>query len=90
MKGFQLDAALADIAPAVGADTMILPVLNGMRHMDILGSRFTPHNVVGCALKVATVLEDDGRIVQLAPLQDLAYGEFDGGVTPASRSWTRS
>lgn len=78
VKGFQLDAVLNDIAPAVGPDTMILPVLNGMQHMDVLAKRFTPHNVVGCALKVATVLEDDGRIVQLGPLQDLAYGELDG------------
>jgi 2-dehydropantoate 2-reductase len=82
VKGYQLDAALNDIALAIGPETMILPVLNGMHHMDILAERFTPHNVVGCALKVATVLEDDGGIVQLSPLQDLAYGELDGSTTP--------
>jgi 2-dehydropantoate 2-reductase len=82
VKGFQLDAALADLAPAIGPETMILPVLNGMRHMDVIARRFNPRNVVGCALKVATILEDDGRIVQLTPLQDLAYGELDGTVTP--------
>jgi 2-dehydropantoate 2-reductase len=82
VKGFQLDAALADLAPAIGPETMILPVLNGMRHMDVMARRFNPRNVVGCALKVATILEDDGRIVQLTPLQDLAYGELDGTVTP--------
>lgn len=82
VKGFQLDAAVQDIAPAVGVETMILPVLNGMGHMEVLAQAFTPHNVVGCALKVATVLEDDGRIVQLTPLQDLAYGELDGSTTP--------
>lgn len=36
VKGFQLDAAMADFAPAIGPETMILPVLNGMRHMEIL------------------------------------------------------
>ncbi|KDM66092.1 ketopantoate reductase family protein [Acidiphilium sp. JA12-A1] len=82
VKGFQLDAALTDIAPAVGPETMILPVLNGMRHIDVLTKGFPPHNVVGCALKVATVLEDDGRIIQLNPLQDLAYGELDGTMSP--------
>jgi 2-dehydropantoate 2-reductase len=81
VKGFQLDAAMADFAPAIGPETMILPVLNGMRHMEILAERFTPHNLVGCALKVATTLDDDGRIVQLSPLQDLAYGELDGAMT---------
>ena len=81
VKGFQLEAALDELAPAVGPETMILPVLNGMRHMDVIAARFSPHNLVGCALKVATVLEEDGRIVQLAPLQDLAYGELDGSIT---------
>jgi 2-dehydropantoate 2-reductase len=82
VKGFQLEAALADLARAVGPETMVLPVLNGMRHVDILAKHFSDHNLVGCALKVATVIEEDGRIVQLMPLQDLAYGELDGRMTP--------
>jgi 2-dehydropantoate 2-reductase len=53
-----------------------------MRHMDILAERFSEHNLVGCALKIATVIEEDGRIIQLMPLQDLAYGELDGRMTP--------
>ncbi len=82
LKGFQLQAALGEIAPAVGSETLILPVLNGMWHMDVLAGRFSAHNLIGCALKVSTVLEDDGRIVQLTPLQDLAYGELDARLTP--------
>jgi 2-dehydropantoate 2-reductase len=82
LKGFQLEAALDDIAPAIGPQTLILPVLNGMRHMEVLSRRFSAHNLIGCVLKVSTVLEDDGRIVQLTPLQDLAYGELDARVTP--------
>jgi 2-dehydropantoate 2-reductase len=82
VKGFQLDAALEDMAPAIGPETMIVPVINGMQHVDIIARRFSPHNLVGGVLKVATVLDDDGRIVQLAPFQSLAYGELDGSVTP--------
>src|SRR5258708_5832214 len=74
VKGFHLDAAIRDMASAVGPETMILPVLNGMKHMELLAKRFAPHNVVGCALKVATVIDEDGRIVHPSPLQDLAYG----------------
>jgi len=81
VKGFHLQAALDDIAPAIGPETMILPVLNGMQHMDAIAQRFSAHNLVGCALKVATVLDDDGSVVQLNPLQDLAYGELDGSTT---------
>ena len=82
VKAYQLDAAMEDFAPAIGPNSMILPVLNGMRHMELLARRFSPHNVVGCALKVSTTLDDDGRIVQLSPLQDIAYGELDGERTP--------
>jgi 2-dehydropantoate 2-reductase len=82
VKGFQLDAALNDLAPAIGPETMILPVLNGMRHMDILAARFGAHTLIGCALRVATELQPDGSIVQLNPNQDLAYGELDGSTTP--------
>lgn len=81
VKGFQVQTALDDMAPAVGPLTMIMSVLNGMLHMDALAARFSPDNLVGCALKVATILEDDGGIVQLNPLQDLAYGELDGSTT---------
>jgi len=81
LKGFQLEEGIVDLAAAIGAQTMILPVLNGMRHMEVLAERFSPRNLVGCALKVATVLEDDGQITQLTPFQDLAYGELDGSVT---------
>jgi len=86
VKAFQLEAAMEDLAPAVGRETMILPVLNGMRHMDLLAQRFTPHNLVGCALKVSTTLDDEGRVVQITPMQDLAYGELDGELTPRIRA----
>ncbi len=82
VKGFQLASALDDLRPAVGPETMILPVLNGMRHMEILAQRFAPRNVVGCALKIATILDAEGAVIHLTPLQDLAYGELDGSTTP--------
>ncbi len=78
VKAFSLDAAMDDLAPAVGPATMILPVLNGMRHMDLLAARFGAGAVIGCVCKVATMLDEQGRIVQLSPLQELAYGELDG------------
>jgi 2-dehydropantoate 2-reductase len=81
VKAFALDAALDDMIPAVGPETMILPVLNGMKHVDTLTARFGDGAVVGCVCKVATVV-DQGRIVQLSKLQDLAYGEMDGSVSP--------
>jgi 2-dehydropantoate 2-reductase len=81
VKGYALDAALAHMAPAVASGTTILPVLNGMRHIDILAARFGPLAVVGCTCMIALALDEQGRVVHLLPTQDLAYGEFDGRTT---------
>ncbi len=81
VKAFSLDAALDDMAPAVGPDTMILPVLNGMKHADVLTARFGAKSLIGCVCKVATLVDDDGRIVQLNKLQDIAYGEMSGATS---------
>jgi 2-dehydropantoate 2-reductase len=78
VKGYALDAALDDLAAAVGPETMILPVLNGMKHMETLEARFGRGAVVGCVCKIATQLDAAGRIIQMTPLHDLAYGEMDG------------
>ena len=78
VKSFALEAAIEDFAPAVGEGTIILPVLNGMRHMDRLAARFGRGAIGGCAAKVAATLDEEGCIVQLAPFQDIAYGEMDG------------
>ncbi|MDE2516214.1 MAG: ketopantoate reductase family protein [Rhodospirillales bacterium] len=78
VKAFALEAALADIAPAVGPGTMIVPVLNGMRQVDAITARFGAKALVGGVCKVATTLDPQGRIVQLNKMQEMAYGEMDG------------
>ena len=78
VKAFGLPAAIEDFAPAVGPDTMILPVLNGMKHVDDLQARFGAERVVGGVCRVSTTLDDQGRIVHLAPMHELIYGELDG------------
>jgi 2-dehydropantoate 2-reductase len=78
VKSFALEAAIEDFAPAVGAGTIIIPVLNGMRHMDRLAARFGRNAVGGCAAKVAATLDEQGGVVQMTPVQDIAYGEMDG------------
>jgi 2-dehydropantoate 2-reductase len=82
VKAFSLESALTDMAPAVAAETMILPVLNGMRHVDVLAERFGQKTLVGCACKIVGSVDDEGRIVQHQSLQEMAFGEMDGEVSP--------
>src|SRR3954467_1240373 len=81
VKAYSLDAAIDDFAAAVGPETTIIPTLNGMRHIDILEERFGKEPVSGGVCKVAATIDPDGRIVQLAQFQELAYGERDGSVS---------
>jgi 2-dehydropantoate 2-reductase len=78
VKAFGLPAAIEDFTAAVGPDTMILPVLNGMKHVDDLQARFGAERVIGGVCRVSTTLDAQGRIVHLAPLHELIYGELDG------------
>jgi 2-dehydropantoate 2-reductase len=82
VKAYSLDAAIKDFAPAVGPQTMILPLLNGMRHLDTLVARFGEDAVLGGTTYISTDLDSEGRILHLGPLQDLMYGERDRAVTP--------
>ena len=77
LKAYALDRALDDIAAVVGPETMLMPFLNGMRHLDTLAARFGSEAVLGGVCLVATTLKPDGSIAQLAPFQELVYGERD-------------
>jgi 2-dehydropantoate 2-reductase len=82
VKAYALEAAINDFAAAVGKETVILPVLNGMRHIDLLTNRFGEHAVIGGVCLVAAEIDGQGRILQLADFQQLAYGERNGKRTP--------
>lgn len=81
VKSYALTNAIDDFAPAVGPRTVILPVLNGMRHLDVLERRFGKVALLGGVCLVATQLDADGGIVQLAEFQSLTYGELHGKQT---------
>jgi 2-dehydropantoate 2-reductase len=81
VKAQALDQAIKDMAPAVGPNTMIYPVLNGMRHIDTLVHSFGDKAVLGGVCMVSTDLDEQSRIVQIAPMQKLSYGERSGEIT---------
>jgi len=81
LKAYQLDAAIEDFAPAVGPQTLILPMLNGMGHVDVLARRFGEEAALGGVCLVSSTVDDHGRIVQLHEMQGLVYGERSGART---------
>ena len=80
-KAYDLEGAVASFAPAVGPDTVILPLLNGMRHLDVLDERFGRHRVFGGQCLIAVSLNDEGEIVHLNETHALSFGERDGTMS---------
>jgi 2-dehydropantoate 2-reductase len=80
-KAYDLNDAIESLAPSVGPDTVILPLLNGMRHLDVLRERFGETAVLGGECFIAATLDDDGRVVQLATMAGITFGELDGRRT---------
>src|SRR6185369_2170679 len=79
VKAFALERAIADVAPAVGPETAVVPLLNGMKHLDALRAAFGDRAHGGVCL-VATTLTDDGDIVQLNDMQQLRFGPLGEGM----------
>jgi 2-dehydropantoate 2-reductase len=77
-KAYDLAGAINAFAPAVGPDTAILPLLNGMRHLDLLEARFGAERVLGGQCLISAALDPEGRILHLNETHMLSFGERDG------------
>jgi len=86
-KAYDLPAAFDAIAPAVAAQTTVLPVLNGIAHMDALDARFGREQVIGGLCHIAVTLTAEGEVHHLNKLHALTLGERFGGKSPRSREF---
>ena len=73
-KSYDLEASINDFAAAVGPSSQILPLLNGLRHLDVLDARFGARRVLGGLARISSTLDADGRIHQLGTFNALAFG----------------
>jgi 2-dehydropantoate 2-reductase len=85
-KAFDLDDAIKSFAPAVGPQTAIIPLLNGMLHLDVLDKKFGRERVLGGLCAIAVTLNDKREVVQLQPMQSLNFGERDGKMSDRVRA----
>lgn len=78
-KAYDLASTMDSFAPAVGPNTVILPLLNGMQHIDALAARFGDERVLGGLCLISATLDDEGRVLHLNDMHELSYGERAGG-----------
>jgi 2-dehydropantoate 2-reductase len=82
-KAYDLDGAIESFAPAVGPATAILPLLNGVRHIETLDRRFGAGHTLGGLCMISSTLDAEGRVRHLNDLHTLVFGERDGA--PSTR-----
>jgi 2-dehydropantoate 2-reductase len=80
-KHYDLGAAVEAIRPGVGPNTAVLPLLNGLVHLDQLDAAFGKERVLGGVAYVGAVLQPDGSIRHVNRLSGIAQGEREGGTS---------
>jgi 2-dehydropantoate 2-reductase len=85
-KAFDLEDAIKSFAPAMGPQTAIIPLLNGMLHLDVLERKFGAERVLGGLCAIAVTLNEHREVVQLQPMQSLNFGERDGKLSERVRA----
>lgn len=83
-KAYDLDSAIQSIAPALRADTLILPVLNGLAHFERLDRAFGATRVAGGCCHIAGMLTPDGVVRQMSEVHRITYGARPGNHAAAS------
>lgn len=89
-KAYDLQGAIEAFAPAVGPETVILPLLNGMRHFDVLDANFGADRVLGGWCFIVARLEESGVVVHSSDVHGLAFGERSGERTPRVEAIART
>ena len=82
-KAYDLESSILSIYPAVGPDTLILPVLNGLAHYDRLDAEFGPRRVLGGCCHMAGTLSPTGVVRQLTDLHRITFGVREGNAAHA-------
>lgn len=82
-KAYDLDAAIESIAPVVGEATTIVPLLNGLAHVERLQQAFGPARVAGGSCVIPATLTAAGEVVQLGPVHRITFGRLPGTAADA-------
>jgi 2-dehydropantoate 2-reductase len=77
-KAYDLEGAIDSFAGAVGSSSTILPLLNGMRHLDVLDARFGAGTSLGGECEIVATLDEAGRVLHVNNTHSLTFGERDG------------
>ncbi|HXB00352.1 MAG TPA: ketopantoate reductase C-terminal domain-containing protein, partial [Steroidobacteraceae bacterium] len=81
---YDLSSAMDSVRPYLSADTVILPLLNGLQHLEVLDRAFGASRVLGGLAQVSATLDANGDIKQLTDVQALVYGARNAAQAAAA------
>ncbi|KHK48954.1 2-dehydropantoate 2-reductase [Ralstonia sp. A12] len=79
-KAYDLDDAITAIRPVVGERTIVLPVLNGLAHLERLDAAFGESRVLGGLCHISATTAPDGAVLHLSigqgpAVHSITFGE---------------
>jgi 2-dehydropantoate 2-reductase len=77
IKAWHLDSAIEQIRPLLGENSAILPLLNGMEHIDTLIANFGKQHVLGGLCRISVFIESPAHIRHVGVNPYIAFGELD-------------
>lgn len=77
-KAYDLASAIDAIRPAVGPNTAVLPIMNGVLQYDVLDREFEPHRVLGGLCQINATMGPEGEVVHLGKHANIVFGERAG------------
>lgn len=80
-KAYDLEESIKAIAPAVGPDSMVVPILNGLAHYGPLDAAFGAGRVIGGLCHIFSTLGADGEIRHMNTIHRITFGERSGGTS---------
>ncbi|AHB48373.1 2-dehydropantoate 2-reductase [Hyphomicrobium nitrativorans NL23] len=88
-KAHALDRALDVVDAGRGPHTRILPLLNGVAHLDVLRRRFPDVPVLGGLVHGALTLREDGVVAHLTPFFSAIVGTETGAPDAVAEEFVR-
>lgn len=87
-KAYDLGSAMDAIAPAMAGNAVVVPMLNGIAHLEKLDARFGKSKVMGGTCQINVTLLADGTVKHMEPLNRLLFGERDGSRSPRAEAFS--
>jgi 2-dehydropantoate 2-reductase len=81
-KAYDLEQSISAIAPAVGEGSVVIPILNGLKHLEILDEHLGAEHILGGTCYISSTLDPEGAIIEFSKTRTFIFGEREGGASP--------